>query len=74
MEKGEGIYKEGIARSGERGYTRKRRGDHMENGKDTHGVGTQENTRISNQSTNYFILFIDELLRNIIYSDQLYTV
>ena len=34
--------------------------------------GTQENTRISSQSTNYFILFWDKLLRNIFYSDQLY--
>ena len=46
----------------------------MEKGGDTHGEGTQDNTRISNQSTNYFILFSDKLLRNIIYSDQLYPI
>ncbi len=65
-------YKEGTTRSGERGYTQKRRGNHMEKGGDIHGEGTQENTRISSQSTNYFILFSGKLLRNIFYSDQLY--
>ena len=77
MVKGKGIYKEGTTWSGERRYTRKWRGDHMEKGGDIHGEGTQKNTRISrisNQSTNYFILFSDKLLRNIIYSDQLYPI
>ena len=46
----------------------------MEKGGDIHGEGTQENTRISSQSTNYFILFSDKLLRNIFYSDQLYPI